>query len=66
MLNQILGLTAVPECAETTPEGVPLHRRNRNAEWRNSDLSIVPTKSGVQRYQCLIHPWMQTTVTVKK
>jgi hypothetical protein len=26
----------------------------------------VPKKSETEFYQCLIHPWMQTTVTVKK
>lgn len=27
-------------------------------------LDVVPTK-GVHRYQCIFHPWMRTTVTVR-
>ncbi len=65
VLNQILGLTAVPECAQTTPEGVPLIAAT-GMQSGGTLTFRVPNTSGTQRYQCLIHPWMQTTVTIKK
>ncbi|HWN22814.1 MAG TPA: hypothetical protein VNP93_12630 [Gaiellaceae bacterium] len=56
-LNEVLGLTPVPECAipgifGTTgiaPGGV---------------LETAPLGAGTHRFMCLIHPWMKTTATV--
>jgi hypothetical protein len=58
-LNQILGLTAVPECANAgalfastgiTPGG---------------ELEGTALASGTHLFQCLIHPWMRTTVDIQ-
>ncbi|HEV8282496.1 MAG TPA: hypothetical protein VGQ02_11585 [Candidatus Limnocylindrales bacterium] len=57
-LNQILGLTAVPECANAgilfATTGIA-----PGGELETEDLS-----SGTHRFQCLIHPWMRNTVVV--
>ena len=52
VLNNILGLTEVPECGasqDIAPGG------------RSAD---VETESGVEKYQCCIHPWMRTEVRI--
>jgi plastocyanin len=56
-LNAILGLTPVAECSVpgilgTT--GIPA----------GGELETVPLGPGIHRFECLIHPWMRTTVTV--
>ena len=58
ILNQILGLTAVPECANA---GV-LFATTGIAP--GGELEGAPLSSGTHRFQCLIHPWMRSTVTV--
>jgi plastocyanin len=58
-LNDLLGLTPVPECA-----GFP---RGAFAATRVPPGGTVTTSSlppGTHRYECLIHPWMRSTVTV--
>jgi plastocyanin len=60
VLNQILGLTPVPECAN-----FPLLARTTGIP-SGGTLTVTSPQSGVQHYQCLIHPWMHTTVTVEK
>ena len=58
VLNQILGLTAVPECANA---GV-LFATTGIAP--GGELEGAPLSSGTHRFECLIHPWMRTTVVV--
>jgi len=58
VLNGILGLTAVPECANA---GV-LFATTGAAPGDEVETPALP--AGVHRFQCLIHPWMRTTVTV--
>jgi len=58
VLNQILGLTAVPECANA---GV-LFATTGIAP--GGELEGAPLPSGTHRFECLIHPWMRTTVVV--
>jgi hypothetical protein len=56
-LNQILGLTPVPECAIPGifgATGVAPHE----------ELEGAPLSSGVHLFECLIHPWMRTVATV--
>ena len=57
-LNQILGLTAVPECANAgalfATTGVA----------PGAELEGAPLAAGTHLFQCLIHPWMRTTVVV--
>jgi plastocyanin len=57
-LNQILGLTAVPECANA---GV-LFASTGIAPGGELETAELPT--GTHRFQCLIHPWMRSTVVV--
>jgi plastocyanin len=58
ILNQILGLTAVPECANA---GV-LFATTGIAP--GGELEGAALSSGTHRFECLIHPWMRTTVVV--
>ena len=57
-INQILGLTAVPECANA---GV-LFATTGVAP--NGEVETAALPSGTHLFQCLIHPWMRTTVVV--
>ena len=56
-LNAILGLTPVPECA------VPGLFDSTLIE-QGATLRVTGLTPGVYRFECLIHPWMRTTVTV--
>ena len=58
VLNQILGLTPVPECAHA---GV-LFATTGIAP--GGELEGAPLPRGTHRFECLIHPWMRTTVIV--
>jgi hypothetical protein len=56
-INQLLGgLTPVPECA-TPAFGATLVPAG-------GELETPALNSGVHLFECLIHPWMRTTVTV--
>jgi plastocyanin len=57
-LNQILGLTPVPECANA---GV-LFATTGIAPGGELETEALP--SGTHRFECLIHPWMRSTVVV--
>lgn len=56
-LNGILHLTAVPECAITGLFGSTLVEQG-------ATLDVTGLAPGIHRFECLIHPWMRTTVTV--
>jgi plastocyanin len=56
VLNELLGLTPVPECA-----GFPAILGATGAP--PGDSVTVQLGPGVHRFECLIHPWMRTTVT---
>ena len=58
-LNDLLGLTPVPECA-----GFPGGAFAATLVRPGATVTTAPLPPGVHRYECLIHPWMQTTVTV--
>jgi plastocyanin len=58
-LNDLLGLTPVPECA-----GFPGGAFAATRVPPGGTVTTSPLSPGVHRYECLIHPWMQTTVTV--
>jgi plastocyanin len=57
-LNQILGLSPVPECANAgllfATTGVA----------PGGELEGAALSAGTHRFECLIHPWMRTTVEV--
>ena len=58
-LNDLLGLTPVPECA-----GFPGGAFAATAVPPSGTVTTAPLPPGIHRFECLIHPWMQTTVTV--
>jgi plastocyanin len=58
-LNDLLGLTPVPECA-----GFPGGAFAATLVRPGGTVTTTPLPPGIHRYECLIHPWMQTTVTV--
>jgi plastocyanin len=57
-LNGLLGLTPVPECA-----GFPGGIFAATAVPAGGTLTVT-LAPGVHRFECLIHPWMRTTVVV--
>jgi plastocyanin len=58
-LNDLLGLIPVPECA-----GFPGGAFAATEVEPGATVTTAPLPPGVHRYECLIHPWMRTTVTV--
>ena len=58
VLNGLLGLSPVPECAGF-PGGALGATLILAGETRT--VTLAP---GIHRFECLIHPWMRTTVTV--
>lgn len=57
-LDDLLGLQPVPECA-----GFPALIAATGAS-PGGAVRTVPLGPGVHRFECLIHPWMRTTVSV--
>jgi hypothetical protein len=58
-LNDLLGLTPVPECA-----GFPGGAFAATAVPPGGTVTTTPLSPGIHRYECLIHPWMRTMATV--
>jgi len=58
VLNDLLGLTPMPECA-----GFPGGAFAATLVPPGGTVTTAPLPPGVHRYECLIHPWMRTTVT---
>ena len=58
-LNDLLGLTPVPECAQA-----PGIFFSTGAAMGGS-VTTPPLAAGTHRFLCLIHPWMTSTVTAK-
>jgi plastocyanin len=56
-LNAILGLTPVPECAIPGILGA-------TGAPPGAAVTTGALAPGTHRFECLIHPWMRTTVTV--
>jgi plastocyanin len=56
-LNELLGLTPVPECAIPGIFGT-------TGIAPGDTLETEALAAGTHRFMCLIHPWMQTTVSV--
>jgi plastocyanin len=56
-LNEILGLTPVPECAIPGIFGT-------TGIAPSATLETGALAGGTHRFMCLIHPWMKTTATV--
>jgi hypothetical protein len=64
VLNQLLGLTPVPECDALAAPGVPEAFVTSGID-PGATLNIAGLKVGIHKFQCLIHPWMHTTVVVR-
>jgi plastocyanin len=63
-VNELLGLTPVPECANFPgPPGGPFF--GSTLALPGDSLTTAPLAAGTHRFLCLIHPWMRTTVTAK-
>jgi plastocyanin len=58
-LNGLLGLTPVPECA-----GFPGGAFAATLVPARGTIQTTALAAGVHRFECLIHPWMRTTVVV--
>jgi plastocyanin len=56
-LNAILGLTPVPECSTPGLFASTLVEQG-------DTLDVSGLSPGIHRFECLIHPWMRTTVVV--
>ena len=57
-LNDLLGLSPVPECA-----GFPGGVFGATAIPAGDTLTVT-LAPGIHRFECLIHPWMRTTIDV--
>jgi plastocyanin len=57
-LNAILGLTPVPECSKPGLFASTLVEQG-------DTLQVGGLSVGIHRFECLIHPWMRTTVVVR-
>ena len=57
-LNDLLGLSPVPECA-----GFPDGLFGATAVPAGGTITVT-LAPGIHRFECLIHPWMRTTVDV--
>ena len=56
-LNALLGLTPVPECATPGIFGA-------TGVVPGGSRTTAPLGPGIHRFECLIHPWMRTTIDV--
>jgi plastocyanin len=64
-LNQILGLTAVPECSQfVTVGGKRVPKFAATLVTPGGSRTGVAADEGTIRFECLIHPWMRTVVHV--
>jgi plastocyanin len=64
-LNIPLGLEPVAECASDTPAPPPIFFETLLAPGWSLDV-VAPTQPGTYTYMCLIHPWMFSTVKVRR
>jgi hypothetical protein len=63
-INHVLGLTPVPECQPEVAPGVPQAFVTSGIQ-AGQTLSVGALPRGTHRFECLIHPWMKTTVKVR-
>jgi plastocyanin len=57
-INGLLGLSAVPECADPTVLAT-------TGAAPGGHVETAQLATGMHRFECLIHPWMRTTVDVR-
>ena len=67
LLNTILGLTPVDECGPTVMvDGKPVPAAFISSGIdAGHNLHVHVLDPGTHRFQCLIHPWMQSVVSVE-
>lgn len=68
-LNRILGLAPVAECADLVrlPDGTRAPRGFvETGVPPGGRLAVRDLRPGRHRFQCLVHPWMHSTVTVER
>jgi plastocyanin len=63
-INALLGTTPPPECQPEVAPGVPLAFVTSGVA-QDGTLAVTGLARGTHRFQCLIHPWMRTTVDVR-
>ncbi len=63
-LNHLLGLSPVAECQPEAAPGVPLAFVTTGVP-AGGHLDVTGLGRGVHRFQCLIHPWMRSTITIR-
>lgn len=63
-LNGLLGLTPVPECEPEAAPGVPLVFTTTGVG-PGETITVTGLGKGTHRFECLIHPWMRSKITVK-
>lgn len=63
-INEPLGLTPVPECDDEIAPGVPRAFAATGVPAGES-IHVHGLSKGTHKFECLIHPWMRSTVTVK-
>ena len=63
-VNELLDLEAVPECdGFPGPPGGPFFFATLAAP--GESVTTAPLAAGTHKFLCLIHPWMQATVTAR-
>lgn len=63
-LNHLMGLTPVPECDDEIAPGVPKVFATTGVKAGES-IHVHGLAKGTHKFECLIHPWMRSTVTVR-
>lgn len=61
-LNDLMGLGGMPPAADC---GAAFNANTALPAGAQADISAANLSPGVHRFQCMIHPWMHTTVTVR-
>ena len=63
-LNNVLHLTPVPECNALLPDGVTPFVFATTGVPAGGTRTAPTLPVGVHKFQCMVHPWMRTTVVV--
>jgi len=66
-LNEILGLTPLPQCTtDANGDGSPDAFDPGSALPAGDSFTVSDLSHGRNLFECLIHPWMRTTVRVRR
>ena len=64
-LNNVLHLTPVPECNALLPDGVTPVVFATTGVPSGGTSTVSGLAPGMHKFECMIHPWMRTTVDVR-